>query len=103
MRKLEPVLLTFFSKPLLDILLPAVVNAENTPLQGNQKKELVLKELECSIKTDDVSIVTETHNLKVPWRILFPIIIDAILAILNAIVGKKWIRETGDPTTPPRK
>jgi hypothetical protein len=101
MIKVEYTLKHFFSKPIVDLLLPHLINAERTPLQGVEKHELVMAAFQKTIHSDNVALPTPEGNLSVPWKILFPLIINAICRILNITCGKEWIKEVPQNELPP--
>lgn len=101
MQKTRSTLLHFFSEPLVDILLPHIINAERTPLHGVEKQTLVLGELNTQLRSDHIVLAHEGNNLSIPWKVLFPIILDSFLRILNIIIGKEWIKEEVDESAPP--
>lgn len=101
MSKIFLALLTFFTKPLLDILLPHVIKAELTQKNGEEKKQLVIEQLQLNLQSDHISIPYGSGNITIPWREILPIIIDAIIKVLNIVVGRDWLGEIDDPTSPP--
>lgn len=101
MQKTRLTLEHFFTKPVLDTLLPHIINAERTPLHGTEKHTYVIQALTKQLREPNITIAHEGNNISVPWRILFPIIINAIIQILNIIMGKEWIKEEGAASAPP--
>ena len=101
MIKAEYTLKHFFSKPLVDLLLPHVINAERTSMPGPAKHALVLAEFKQTIHSDSVALPTPEGNLTIPWKVLFPLIINAICRILNITCGKEWIKEVPQNELPP--
>lgn len=101
MQKTRSTLLHFFSKPLVDALLPHVIDAERSTFHGEEKKTHAIGQFEKTIASDGLALPTPEGNLSIPWRVLFPVLIDAFIRILNIIVGKEWIKEEEEPSAPP--
>lgn len=102
MQKTRSTLLHFFSEPLVDVLLPHLLNAERTHKKGEEKKALLIHEFGKNQASDRLSLTTREANLSIPWRVIFPVIIDACIRILNIILGKEWVKDEDNELAPPR-
>ena len=101
MIKPEYTLKHVFSKPLVDALLRHLINAERTLFKGEEKKLLVLAEFQKTIASDHLALALPEGNLSIPWKVLFPVLIDAFIRVLNIIIGKEWIKEVPQNELPP--
>lgn len=101
MMKTRSTLEHFFTKPVVDLLLKHIVHSERQGLQAVEKKTLVLSRVATEVHGENIIIAAEGNKISVPWRVLFPVIIDAIIRILNIILGKEWIKTEVADSTPP--
>lgn len=101
MMKTRSTLQHFFTKPVVDLLLPHIVAAEKTKASGESKKNSVVGSVAKEVNAENIILASEGNNISVPWRLIFPILIDAIVHMLNVILGKHWITTEVPESTPP--
>lgn len=91
MPKILTTLLSLLAPGILKILYYAIVDAEKTKKPGPEKQRTVIK-IMVAKNADSDFITTELDSLSNPkWLEALPILIHAIVQILNLLFGKNWL------------
>jgi len=90
MTKIIGALAMIFAKPLVTALLPQLIKAEKTKQPGPVKKQIATQTIIVIINQNPEQFTSADLNPSVPWPELIPILIDAMIRVLNLFFGKKW-------------
>lgn len=91
MPKILTTLLGLLAPGILKILYYAIVDAEKSKKTGPEKQLIVIK-LMVSKNPEKDFVTPEIQALNNPsWREILPILIHAIVQMLNLLFGKNWL------------
>jgi len=91
MPKILQTLLNFLAPPILKILYFAIVDAEKTKQPGPEKQKIVIKVMVTKNPAPDFITPNLGSTSNASWAEILPIIIHAIVQILNLLFGKNWL------------
>lgn len=90
LNKIIGALSLIFSKALVTRLLPSLIKAEKTKQPGPEKKAMAVNSITLIINQSPQDFSCKEMNPSVPWPQLVPILIDAMIKILNLFFGNLW-------------
>lgn len=90
LNKIIGALSLIFSKALVTRLLPELIKAEKTKQPGPEKKKIAVNSITIIINQSPKEFSCDDMNPSVPWPDVLPILIDAMIKILNLFFGHLW-------------
>jgi len=97
MVKILSVLASIFSPALITRILPHLFKAEATKQPGPEKKAIATQTIIVMINSNPEDFSIKEMNPSVPWPELIPILVDAVIRILNLLFGKNWLSYSNPP------